>query len=329
MRAHGAMCTAVVLGWVSCLASCRDDPDPGPSPPGVAPTSDAETSATPMTTASAEAPASALSAGAGSAEADAGAGVADAGTDDAGVPPARTDGCPDGMVRVAGEYCPAVAQNCLKHHAEYENDPKGKTVSERCLVYQEPTRCLSKQRTPMDFCMDRYEYPNQVGELPRLLTDWYQAKKRCEDLGKRLCTEAEYNFACEGPEMLPYVYGYTRNPDICNIDKPYEQPDQSRRMLHYDDCLKDFRCRAELERLDQRHRIGSTHTCASWAGVIDLNGNVNEWVELPGKEPPDRSGLKGGWWGPVRGRCRPTVGFHKESDYGYEVGFRCCKDAAP
>jgi formylglycine-generating enzyme required for sulfatase activity len=64
-------------------------------------------------------------------------------------------------------------------------------------------------------------------------------------------------------------------------------------------------------------------------GVYDLNGNINEWVERPGKEYPNRSGLKGGWWGPVRGRCRPTVGFHKEDDYGYEEGFRCCKDAAP
>ena len=54
---------------------------------------------------------------------------------------------------------------------------------------------------------------------------------------------------------------------------------------------------------------------------------MNEWVELPGKKYPDRSGLKGGWWGPVRGRCRPTVGFHKEEDYGYEEGFRCCADA--
>ena len=25
----------------------------------------------------------------------------------------------------------------------------------------------------------------------------------------------------------------------------------------------------------------------------------------------------------------PTVTFHKEDDYGYEEGFRCCKDADP
>lgn len=230
------------------------------------------------------------------------------------------------MVRVAGDYCPAVMQRCEKHHPEYEKDPTGKTVSERCLVYEEPSRCLSKKRRPIDICMDRYEWPNEVGEMPRLLTSWTQAKKACEEVGKRLCTVDEYNFACEGPEMLPYVYGYVRDDKICNIDKPYHRPNHDKRMLYYDECLEDDECRAELERLDQRHEIGSTNSCVSWAGVVDLNGNVNEWVSRPGKDPPDRSGLKGGWWGPVRCRCRPTVGFHKEGDYGYEVGFRCCKD---
>jgi formylglycine-generating enzyme required for sulfatase activity len=92
--------------------------------------------------------------------------------------------------------------------------------------------------------------------------------------------------------------------------------------------MADPRCKKELEKLDQRVPAGSLEACVSPFGVHDMNGNINEWVELPGKKYPDRSGLKGGWWGPVRGRCRPTVKFHKEDDYGYEEGFRCCKDAA-
>ena len=127
--------------------------------------------------------------------------------------------------------------------------------------------------------------------------------------------------------MLPYVYGYARDPGKCNIDKEYRYPDHSKVLPEYDVCLATPWCKAELERLDQRLKIGASLSCVSWAGVYDLNGNANEWVDLPGKEPPNRSGLKGGWWGPVRGRCRPTVGFHKEGDYGYEQGFRCCADA--
>lgn len=241
-------------------------------------------------------------------------------------PEPKRDGCPEGMLRVEGSYCPAVVQQCLEHHPEYANNKGSKTVSERCLRYKEPSRCVSKERRELAFCIDRYEYPNRKGELPRVLTSWLEARKLCAEQGKRLCTVDEFNFACEGPEMRPYVNGFVRDAEKCNIDREYRYPDHSKRMLTYEACLKDERCSAELERLDQRHAIGARESCISWAGVVDMNGNVNEWVEREHKPPPHRSGLKGGWWGPVRNRCRPTVEFHKEHDYGYEAGFRCCAD---
>jgi formylglycine-generating enzyme len=241
--------------------------------------------------------------------------------------PGRTEGCPDGMVRVSGEYCPAVIENCAEHHPEYKRNGSDKNVSERCLRYEEPSKCLSKKRVTLDFCMDRYEFPNKKGELPRVLTSWVEAVELCKNEGKRLCTEDEFNFACEGPEMRPYVYGFVRDATKCNIDKEYRFPDHSRVLPTYDKCRDTPWCAAELERLDQRHKIGDLDSCVSWSGIYDLNGNVNEWVEIPNEKPPNRSGLKGGWWGPVRSRCRPTVTFHKESDYGYEQGLRCCASA--
>jgi sulfatase modifying factor 1 len=262
----------------------------------------------------------------------------DAGSDDGGLPGSH-EGCPDDMVLVAGNYCPSVDQVCLEYHEEYKRDEAQKkaqregggdaaesTVSERCLKYKEPTECLSKTRTPMRFCMDRYEWPNKKGELPMFLISWRDAKKECEKIGKRLCGEDEFNLACEGEAMLPYTYGYERDPTKCNIDKAYRK--REKRLIKYAACMKKPKCKAELARLDQRLPAGSMPQCVSPFGVYDLNGNINEWVVRPRQKPPSRSGLKGGWWGPVRGRCRPTVGFHKEEDYGYEEGFRCCKDAA-
>lgn len=253
--------------------------------------------------------------------------------------PGTSEGCADDMVLVEGGYCPDVVQKCLEHHKEFESDEARKkskrdkgesvgksTVSERCLRYEEPSSCLSKQRRPMRFCMDRYEWPNKKGELPALLISWIDARKECEAIGKRLCTEDEFNFACEGEAMLPYTYGYVRDPTKCSIDKPYRK--REKKLLKYRTCMAKPECKAELERLDQRLPAGSLPACVSPFGVYDLNGNINEWVFRPKEKPPNRSGLKGGWWGPVRGRCRPTVGFHKEEDYGYEEGFRCCKDAA-
>ena len=49
-------------------------------------------------------------------------------------------------------------------------EPIGKSnVSERCLRYKAPSKCLSKERRHMRFCIDRYEWPNKKGELPALL----------------------------------------------------------------------------------------------------------------------------------------------------------------
>jgi len=274
--------------------------------------------------------------------------ASDAGTDadppDAEAPdaalPGVTGGCPEGMLLVDGEYCPDVLQKCVVHHEELKKDEAKKrrkreagidtgtsTVSERCLRYESPSICASKERRHVRFCMDRYEWPNQKGELPALLVSWVDAKKQCEQIGKRLCTEDEFNFACEGEEMLPYTYGHERDKAKCNIDRPYRK--REKKLSNYERCMTDPVCKAELARLDQRLPAGSQAACVSPFGVYDLNGNINEWVFRPKEKPPNRSGLKGGWWGPVRGRCRPTVGFHKEEDYGYEEGFRCCADASP
>jgi sulfatase modifying factor 1 len=179
----------------------------------------------------------------------------------------------------------------------------------------------------MRFCMDTYEWPNQRGAIPRNLTSWQEAKDACEAIGKRLCTDVEFTFACEGEAMRPHVTGFERDSAKCSFDRPYRE--RKFDFDKHDACLADPACKAALDAIDQRVPAGSLPACVSEDGVFDLNGNVNEWVQLPNKGFSKRAGLKGGWWGPVRDRCRPITTFHGESDYGYEVGFRCCKDASP
>jgi formylglycine-generating enzyme required for sulfatase activity len=229
------------------------------------------------------------------------------------------------MVLVEGDFCPVAVQNCKKHHDEYQAKKTDPTVSERCLEYQDPSRCLSEERKRLRFCIDRYEWPGQKGAIPLVLVQWTEAKKHCASVGKRLCDEEEWLFACEGEKMLPYVYGFVRDKTKCLIDRPYVKREKG--LKRYDQCQADPECKATFQKLDQRAPNGSYPQCVSPFGAFDMNGNVNEWVNLPGKEYPNRSGLKGGWWGPVRNRCRPTVEFHKEEDWGYEAGFRCCKAA--
>ena len=231
--------------------------------------------------------------------------------------------CPSGMALVEGDYCPVVEQHCI----EWQGGPgDGTGVKGQCKRFKEPTTCAVSYRKAQRYCMDRFEWPNVRGELPRVLVSWQDARALCENAGKRLCTEVEQNFACEGEDMLPYVYGYARDASICSIDKPYRE--RTFAFTPMPTCLADEACGAAFSAIDQRVPAGSMEACQSKQGIFDLNGNVNEWGMLPDRRSPDRSGIKGGWWGPVRNRCRPTVTFHDEGDYGYEVGFRCCADAA-
>jgi hypothetical protein len=56
-----------------------------------------------------------------------------------------------------------------------------------------------------------------------------------------------------------------------------------------------------------------------------MTGNVDEWV-VNESGHPFPSGLKGGYWGPVRDRCRPMTVAHDTKFSFYQIGFRCCED---
>ncbi|HWL88353.1 MAG TPA: SUMF1/EgtB/PvdO family nonheme iron enzyme, partial [Polyangiaceae bacterium] len=145
-------------------------------------------------------------------------------------------------------------------------------------------------------------------------------KATCESNGKRLCGESEWTLACEGAERLPYPYGLERDAEACNIDKPHPEPDEK--------LIADPRTRdAEVARLDQRDPSGFREACVSPYGVHDMTGNVDEWV-VNESGHPYKSGLKGGYWGPVRTRCRPMTTAHNETFVYYQIGFRCCADEA-
>jgi len=224
-----------------------------------------------------------------------------------------TGSCPDGMLEVAGDWCPEVEQKCLRYI-----DPEG-VFPRRCAEFAPSSKCSGKS-TKKHFCIDRYEWPNRAGENPVVMKTWFEAKDACTSAGKRLCGDSEWTVACEGQERLPYPYGYDRNADACNIDKPH--PDVNEKALGSSDPkVRD----AEAKRLWQGEPSGSRASCVSPYGVFDMTGNVDEWVVNESGQPY-KSGLKGGYWGPVRDRCRPMTTVHAEGFSFYQIGFRCCSD---
>jgi formylglycine-generating enzyme required for sulfatase activity len=213
---------------------------------------------------------------------------------------------------VEGEYCPFVGHRCV----EWLNEQQ-----DRCQRYAEPPICEGKLRA-LRVCVDRYEYPNQKGVYPAVMVSFVEAQAACEAEHKRLCNESEWTLACEGNERLPYPYGYERDPSACNIDRPYGFPD----LGAFED---ETRVAAEIARLDQRVASGSMSRCRSPYGVYDMTGNVDEWVVNENPKPAegvDVSGLKGGYFGPIRARCRPMTTAHNRWFRFYQVGFRCCSD---
>jgi hypothetical protein len=221
--------------------------------------------------------------------------------------------CGKGMLLVDGIYCPYVGHTCTKFLIE-ERDV--------CEKYAPDVLCEGRLQHRR-YCVDEYEYPNIAGVVPAVMVDWNDARRACEVEGKRLCTTEEWEFACEGPQMWPYPYGIDRDATACNIDRNYTFPEL--------EAFSDpWKISGEVERLDKRVPSGSMPRCVSPFGVRDMTGNVDEWVFNPkGKvdDKPYKSTLKGGYWGPIRARCRPITSTHNEWFSFYQVGFRCCKDA--
>jgi hypothetical protein len=238
--------------------------------------------------------------------------------------------CGAGMVQVKGR----MKEDPSKNHFSSETvEEMQKTTCTKWINREYPERCAEFDRTKwlqiskelptkeLNFCIDRFEYPNQKGAYPWIMVSWFEAEDLCAEEGKRLCNEEEWTFSCEGEEAIPYPYGYTRDATACVIDdhwRPYHETALRPR--------DGANAAAELDHLWQGVPSGSYARCKSPFGVYDLTGNVDEWTKSvrDGERP---SILKGGYWGPVRTRCRPATRSHDENHIFYQQGFRCCADA--
>lgn len=235
--------------------------------------------------------------------------------------------CPSGMVHVRGN----MKQDRSRRYGDSVEELQKttctvwlqRTYPERCSQFDQAAWEAIARTLPvksMEFCIDKYEYPNIESQNPVIFVNWYEARDLCAAQGKRMCNEEEWTFACEGPEALPYPYGYTRDSTACNIDRQW-RPFNEKNMYPRD----SERAKQELTRLWQGVPSGAMPRCTSPFGVHDMTGNVDEWT-VAVRPGPHKSVLKGGYWGPVRTRCRPATRSHDEGHYFYQQGMRCCAD---
>ncbi len=211
--------------------------------------------------------------------------------------------CGPNMVLIDGNSCPAVFHRC-----ERQTDPEGNALhGHRCAEYKRPATCLLPQRQHLRYCIDRDEHVVGGEKLPQSLQTFADAVKTCESSGRRLCSNVEWTFACEGEMMNPYPYGFVRDSSACNADR-------------------SGLVTKEGNLVDLRAAPGTFSRCKSAFGVRDLAGNLEEYALESSTGQPVR---KGGYWQPGANHCRLTRP-HSEPEYrGIEVGFRCCADPKP
>lgn len=146
-----------------------------------------------------------------------------------------------------------------------------------------------------DYMIDVFEYPNLANKPPVHGITWSEANQACEDVGKRLCSAAEIEKACRGPENYVYGYGDFWDPMFCG------------------NGMEDI------------HPSGHMSECKSNWGVYDIAGNFREWTST--ERGKGRRVVMGGIpQSPARGtRC--SFGTDLSEAFSEEtISFRCCRD---
>lgn len=151
-----------------------------------------------------------------------------------------------------------------------------------------------------NFCIDRYEFPNEPGITPLVNISYPQAEQLCKKRGKRLCTEEEWEYTCKGGGSRDFPYGDHFDADLCNTRNANGKPRPIAPAGAYEKCFSPF-------------------------GVFDLSGNANEWIEsiaAGDKITKGGSFAKQNWATRCAARVKLTAASRKE-----DLGFRCCADA--
>lgn len=169
-------------------------------------------------------------------------------------------------------------------------------ILQRNVKIKKENKCPDGMVSGTSYCIDRFEYPNKKEQMPQGGITYVQAKTYCEQSDKRLCSQEEWEEACQGWEGYRWPYGDVYAPNKC-VDAGGNT----------------------IEGESGAQPSGHAQGCTSSIGAYDMSGNLWEWTE--------EKVLKGGGWNLSAGlgQCRAQAQA-RESFQAGEVGTRCCHD---
>ena len=141
---------------------------------------------------------------------------------------------------------------------------------------------------------------------PAVEVSYAGARAYCEWAGKRLPTEAEWQFACEGPQALTFPWGHH-----LRVAGP--------------EALLRANIFGDGDGFSRTAPVGSFPEGRSPFGIWDMGGNVWEWTVSATGEPR----LRGGSWvnGKTLAGCAKSNDMGSSHSYikGNSVGLRCAR----